>query len=348
MESGLDECLDDTLLYDLICESAPAVEHQEIKRVLGAAMVEENADLMLECTALSEILEGYEAETKTISDAKNKSQAFLMPDRERLLNNIKFFVGNIQRAGTPLVAGGRPRSTPQALLQCNSESEQKVIEYVNSELNRTISADGSDTPRLAGSLRPSSRSGPSDRPRTAPARGDAVLAKAGVLKISQVKEQLRELLTEENQALKTKSEALRLQIEDGIDDRDRIETIDPPSLAEIKQLEGKLEMISCYQPMAAVPSMMLPTTRQQEPPAAVPTKPATPKKKNTSSPKTKTRQSHGDSERPPRPKSKAAKAVEAAATEVVPNILKSPGSPKKKPLAAKSSTLVLDCSGPAR
>lgn len=92
MESGLDECLDDTLLYDLICESAPAVEHQEIKRVLGAAMVEENADLMLECTALSEILEGYEAETKTISDAKNKSQAFLMPDRERLLNNIKFFV----------------------------------------------------------------------------------------------------------------------------------------------------------------------------------------------------------------------------------------------------------------
>ena len=31
-----------------------------------------------------------------------------------------------------------------------------------------------------------------------------VLAKAGVLKINQVKEQLRELLTEENQALKTK------------------------------------------------------------------------------------------------------------------------------------------------
>lgn len=342
MESGLDEGLDSTLLYDLICQSAPPVEHQEIKRVLGAAMVEENADLMMECMALSDILQGYEAETKLISDAKNKSQAFLMPDRDRLLNNIKFFVGNIQRAGTPLI-GGRPRSTPQALLQCNSDSEQKVINYVNDELNRTISADGSDTLRLAGSIRPSSRSGPSERPRTAPSRGDPVLAKAGVMKINEVKGELRQLLIEENQALKSKSEALRLQLEDGIDDRDRIETNDPPSLAEIKQLEGKLERISAYSPMAPVPSMVLPAKQQDRRPP-LPTKPTTPQKKNTSSPKSKARQpAPVDAERSLKSPAKAKLVKEGPK---VPKV-KTPSSPKKKPLAT-TTKLVLDCSGPSR
>ena len=43
MECGsCDGPLSMQLLYSVICKEAPAVEHEEIKRVLGANMVEEN------------------------------------------------------------------------------------------------------------------------------------------------------------------------------------------------------------------------------------------------------------------------------------------------------------------
>ena len=81
-----------TLIFDLICQSAPAVEHNEIKRVLGVSLIEENYDLQSEIDSLSEILEDYLTETGQIQESKQKSHTFLMPDRERLIGNIKFFV----------------------------------------------------------------------------------------------------------------------------------------------------------------------------------------------------------------------------------------------------------------
>eukprot|EP00658_Telonema_sp_P-2_P085005 TRINITY_DN9588_c0_g1_i5.p1 TRINITY_DN9588_c0_g1~~TRINITY_DN9588_c0_g1_i5.p1 ORF type:complete len:109 (+),score=32.12 TRINITY_DN9588_c0_g1_i5:93-419(+) len=94
---------DPALLYDIICRSAPPVEHNEIKRVLGSSLVEENQDLMNELEALTDILNMYEQETGEIKQSKSRSHAFLLPDRDRLLGNIKFFVENIQRAGTCLL-----------------------------------------------------------------------------------------------------------------------------------------------------------------------------------------------------------------------------------------------------
>eukprot|EP00658_Telonema_sp_P-2_P085003 TRINITY_DN9588_c0_g1_i1.p3 TRINITY_DN9588_c0_g1~~TRINITY_DN9588_c0_g1_i1.p3 ORF type:complete len:135 (+),score=32.94 TRINITY_DN9588_c0_g1_i1:93-497(+) len=126
---------DPALLYDIICRSAPPVEHNEIKRVLGSSLVEENQDLMNELEALTDILNMYEQETGEIKQSKSRSHAFLLPDRDRLLGNIKFFVENIQRAGTPQL-GGRPRSTPQAYIPCSTPREQQVIEYVTHELGR--------------------------------------------------------------------------------------------------------------------------------------------------------------------------------------------------------------------
>lgn len=87
------------LLYDMICRSAPPVEHNEIKRVLGGALVDENHDLINELDALTDILSVYQAETGEIRESKTKSHAFLMPDRDRLLGNIKFFVRHSGRRG---------------------------------------------------------------------------------------------------------------------------------------------------------------------------------------------------------------------------------------------------------
>lgn len=71
-----------------------------------------------------------------------------------------------------------------------------------------------------------------------------IIAKARVLEMSQVKEELRRLIAEENTALKEKVastacrahvgvqvETLRLQLEDSIDDRDRVLSDEPPSVA---------------------------------------------------------------------------------------------------------------------
>lgn len=304
------------MLYDLICASAPAVEHNEIRRVLGVSVVEENKDLLNEVEALTEIHSTFQAETCELRQTKTKSHAFLMPDRERLLGNIKFFVDNIQRAATPMV-GGRPRSTPQTLMSSATVREQKVIDYVTAELGRSVDREAPETPRMAGALRPSSRAG---RPSTAPANPEPLIAKATVLELGEVKSELRRMLHEENTALKEKVETLRLQLEDSIEDRDRLESEEPPSISEMKGLESKLEKMSMQAacPVIGHPSLYL---GESEPmiPEPAPAEPPRAKRSNSSSPK------KAQTSQPKPPKLQAG---------------------PKKPLSVHNSSLVLDCSAP--
>jgi len=310
-----------SLIFDLICQSAPEVEHNEIKRVLGASLIEENYDLQNEIDSLSDILSDYLSETGDIQQAKNKSIAFLLPDRERLLGNIKFFVENIQRAATPLL-GGRPRSTPQAFIHISTPREQEVVEYVTSELNRTASLDPKSPPemtRLAGTLRPSSRA-QATRPSTAPIQAEPVLAKARVAELGSVKSELRELVLEENRTLKERVENLRLQLEDSIDDRGRVLSDEPPSITEIKDLEGKLEKMSRQMPMTSpLETIAHPHLETQ---SMAPCEPSSPKERR------------GNSTSP--------KKAHAKTTSTSPSSRKVKKMHVTKPLSA--NTLVLDCS----
>lgn len=236
------------LLYSIICKHAPAVEHEEIKRVLGREMVEENEMLLDELMALQEIAGEFESETEEASARHREAQKLLMPDRERLLHNISFFIENIDRAATP-AAGRRPHTGP--LPVASTPREQAVIDYVSSELNiepPSARAPGSPAMAMAGTLRPGTARSTSDRgrPTSAPVQA-AAHSKVRALDMDSTKEELRTQLREENQHLLQQVELVRLRLEDASDFRHQVIDAPTPSVQDIRDLEQKLERMSVAQ-----------------------------------------------------------------------------------------------------
>jgi len=209
--------------------------------------VEENDMLLEEYNALSEIAGAFEAETTVLQTKQREAQKLVMPDRERHLRNIKFFIENISRAVTPAQGSRRrPRTGPLPL--ATTPREQAVIEYVNSELDRPPARlPGSPVAAMSGTMRPRSAiggSGPS-RPRTAPSQAQVIgMDKVRALDMDGTKQELRDLLEEENNALKQQVEAMRLSLTDAADYRHTVVEAPAPSIKDIKSLEQKLEHMS--------------------------------------------------------------------------------------------------------
>jgi len=235
------------LLYTTICEHAPPVEHEEIKRVLGREVVEENELLLQEYRSLLEIAEEFEYETDAIHAKHQEAQKLLIPDRNRLLHNIKFFLDNINRAATPT---GRPRTGP--LPVASTPREQAVVDYVAAELelpsSPTSRLPGSPVMPVAGSLRPrsasTSSSGRNGRPLTAPGGSSAAAAKVRALDMESTKGELRQIVQGEHDTLMQQVELARLRIEDAAEFRLRVVEAPMPSVKEIKDFQHKLENMS--------------------------------------------------------------------------------------------------------
>lgn len=242
MECGsCDGPLSMQLLYSVICKEAPAVEHEEIKRVLGASMVEENEMLLEEYKALLDIVGEFENETEQAASKRHEAEKLLVPDRARLLRNIQLFLENIDRAATP-ASGRRPATGPLPLV--STPREQAVMDYVSAELHRPAqSQPSSPAVALAGSLRPgSARMGSTSRPLSAP--GPHQVGKVRALDMETIKEELRRTLREENQMLLQQTEMIRLRLEDAAEHRHQVMDAPTPSVHDIKEFEKKLEKMS--------------------------------------------------------------------------------------------------------
>jgi len=257
MESGDSNASSIKLLYDTICEQAPAVEHEEIKRMLGRELVEENEMLLEEYKALLEIAGEFEAETEEAATKQNEAQKLLVPDRERLLHNIQFFIGNLNRAATPAPGNRRPATGPLPL--ASTPREQAVMNYVTAELNtRPPSSHGPGSPgkAMAGSLRPSSARSSSGfgRPSSAPSKPPANM-KVRALEMEATKDELRQMLRDENQALLQQAEMVRLQLEDTSEYRYQVVENPAPPVQDIKAFEQKLQKMT-LQPQESLLDIM--------------------------------------------------------------------------------------------
>jgi len=236
------------LLFHAICEHAPAVEQDAIKRALGQDLVEQNELLLAEYSALIEIAGAFEEETTALHTQRQEAQKLLIPDRERHLRNIQFFIEHINGGGKP---GGRPRTGPLPLA-ANAE-EQAVVDFVTAELElppSSASAPGSPPAMVrVGSMRPStarSRKCLTPRPMTAPATAErhASASRVRVVDIDDTKRELKQLLQEENEMLLQQVELVRLGLEDAADFRQNVVEAPVPSVKEIKDFEHKLERMS--------------------------------------------------------------------------------------------------------
>lgn len=238
------------LLYSTICEHAPAVEHEEIKRVLGRDTVEGNEMLLAEYNALLDISGAFEQETHAMHEKQQEAHRFLVPDRDRHLRNIKFFIENISRAATPSTSR-RPHTGPLPL--ASNPQEQAVLDFVSGGDAQAHScrAPGSPGVTMAGTLRPGTARSVAvctPRPLTAPAPEQSAAArKVRALDMDETKKELREMLQREKETLLQQVELLRLSLEDAAEHRHDLLDAPLPSVKDMKDFEQKLERLSVEQ-----------------------------------------------------------------------------------------------------
>lgn len=260
------------LLYNTICQHAPAVEHEEIKRVLGRDTVEENEMLLAEYTALLDISGAFEQETHALHEKQQEAHRFLVPDRDRHMRNIKFFIDNISRAATPCTSR-RPHTGPLPL--ASNPQEQAVIDFVNAgdAEEPSCRVPGSPGAAMTGTLRPGTARSVAvctPRPLTAPGPEQSAAArKVRALDMDETKKELREMLHREKETLLQQVELLRLSLEDAADHRHDILDAPMPSVKDMKEFEQKLERMS-VDPQESLVEIMERTVLSPTPPAGKP------------------------------------------------------------------------------
>ncbi|MEW5303163.1 MAG: hypothetical protein WDW36_005882 [Sanguina aurantia] len=260
------------LLWEVLSAKLHPAERQEVKRAIGAALIEENTGLFAEADAYSEILGDVQLGTEALLVRRQRCST---PQRTLVEAEVQRLLGRLhsQSTITPYGSAAIRERDPASVIPQSSVKERDVLTYINSSalpLQQTPASDG--RPRTPHSTRPSTAS--SSRPATAssclsatlrPATSSrrstptsaagsssgnyteagAVLSELGheklnVAAIDAVSAALRLALVEEREALTEDVEYLQALLQDEADRQHTVQHTVPPSIQDLTDYTARL------------------------------------------------------------------------------------------------------------
>eukprot|EP00164_Ancoracysta_twista_P002721 GFYU01003623.1.p2 GENE.GFYU01003623.1~~GFYU01003623.1.p2 ORF type:complete len:437 (+),score=141.46 GFYU01003623.1:106-1416(+) len=243
-------------LWEEIKERLPAVEHEEVKKIIGTQLIEKNEELRAEVKSWMDILKDFQAMTEHAAKAIAARPKLLDSGSRSLVESeVKIFIDTLNRRM------GRRNQSVENLL--NTPKEKAVYEYVtkggpaplqpvprehsvvaeNRVLTRpgTASSNGSRGSRNhTHSSRPDSASTLSSSRSRVEGLVDVIEDQLNVLEIDHVVNDIRNVLREEEKSLLEDVEYLQRLLDE--EDEVNLEVSKPPpTVSEIREFGTKLE-----------------------------------------------------------------------------------------------------------
>ncbi|TMW69398.1 hypothetical protein Poli38472_001554 [Pythium oligandrum] len=266
------------LLWEELTPLIRPSEAEELRRAIGTRLIEDNAVLQQELSALVEMLSEFQQQTDSVRDALLKRRPRLPepPGRALLLDKLKLLANDLRESQVESL----PSTKEQELLQYVLTTDALQSHVLEPPSTPRI-ADLAITPRDGIVLRPGTSSG--RRPGTASSsrpvsRGSTVSAastastilespevrqRLNVEEIDSIREDVRDALEEEQQQLMEDIEFIQgcIDMEQDLLEEDRRQVLamrPPPTLQELhdfrKTLEQTLEQQEAVARVEAMPS----------------------------------------------------------------------------------------------
>mmetsp|Transcript_8308 Transcript_8308/g.21453 ORF Transcript_8308/g.21453 Transcript_8308/m.21453 type:complete len:284 (+) Transcript_8308:368-1219(+) len=236
-----------TTIWDLITQSVPAAEQDEVRRIIGSKLIDNNQLVFAEATALAEIIGDIQLQTENLVHRRN-TVLLATPQRELVEEGVRLLLSKIQNIATSYERGKHPQTTIESLV-AQSASEKRMLQYI-STIKTPTNTSGGRAPLTPPPRTPPSRpiSSCGSRPSTAGSGASidssqvvsSLRTKLNIFDIGAVSEQLRDAFRVEHDALLEDVQYLHecLQAETEVH---AISAGPQPSVNELCEFSEKLE-----------------------------------------------------------------------------------------------------------
>mmetsp|Transcript_29087 Transcript_29087/g.74593 ORF Transcript_29087/g.74593 Transcript_29087/m.74593 type:complete len:237 (-) Transcript_29087:106-816(-) len=197
-----------TTIWDLITQSVPAAEQDEVRRIIGSKLIDNNQLVFAEATALAEIIGDIQLQTENLVHRRN-TVLLATPQRELVEEGVRLLLSKIQNIATSYERGKHPQTTIESLV-AQSASEKRMLQYI-STIKTPTNTSGGRAPLTPPPRTPPSRpiSSCGSRPSTAGSGASidssqvvsSLRTKLNIFDIGAVSEQLRDAFRVEHDAL---------------------------------------------------------------------------------------------------------------------------------------------------